>query len=203
MLPVGASATAGGAMSAAYLQLELQDEATQVDVSVAGRRVRGRLVHRVKTGQDQEPEPEPESSLGTDPPGPLLEPPEGGRLANVYLRSVQARRTSTTTRAGPRPPPNQPRLLLARVDDPGLRLRRQPDGFELSGRPSSESGRSERRLAVAFDGELYAVVIQPSESIREVLLRLRDRLALRYHVHIEELAGSTFAVRFSELLVPA
>lgn len=188
-------------MSAAWMELADHAEATEVDIRVNTRRVRGRLVSVSGARRADE---DPEASAGAPDPGvprPASAAPQSGRLSDFYLHSVEARRSASTDRSPALAEPGRPRVVFARSDDPELQLRRNPHGFELSGRPSEREGRNERRLSVAFDGQLFAVVIQPTDSTREILSRLEARLGGSYEMRVHELAPGRWAVGFFERLL--
>lgn len=157
---------------------------------------------RTETREDDASDGEPAVDPPINPEAPPSSLPAAGRLSSLYLHSIRERHPPSNTRRGSLSQPSGPLLLFARVDDPGLRLRRHLGGFELSGQASPERGRHERRLAVAFEGELFAVVIQPSESPREILDRLRERLSLRYDLCVEETSPSTLVASFVDRLLP-
>lgn len=190
-------------MSALLLELETVPEVTQVDVPAGLRRVRGRLL--AGTGQDTGIEgalsesPEPVASGAGGRPSP----PKAGRLSELYLRSVEDRKGSRSRHPTPSYEPGRPQLVFARVDDPGLRLQKRPYGFELSGRISDRAHRHERRLAIAFEGELFAVLIQVGDSIEEIIERLRLGLRGRYDLDVLVSGERSFSVSFRECLVRA
>lgn len=188
-------------MSAAWMDLDEQAEATEVEVRAKPRRVRGRLV---SVSRRPELEETPDSTQGDPAISPqqvLQPPPRSGTLSELYLRSVEGRRSLPKESPSRGFEPGRPRVVFARSDDPSLQLRRTPHGFELSGQPSAEPSRHERRLSVAFDGQLFAVVIQPSDSTPEILDRLGARLGGAYETRVVEFAPGRWAVGFFEPLL--
>lgn len=187
-------------MSAAWTDLENFAEATEVDVRALPRRVKGRLVSAAPLESPVDAPEENPSSRDHDLESAASGPPGPGRLSELHLRSVKARRAAAPNRSSSMLEAGRPRLVFARVDDPALRLRRTPHGFELSGQPSPQTGRHERRLAVAFDQQLFAVVIQPSDTTREILTRLAERVRGDYEARISQNADGSWSMGFFDSL---